>query len=49
MKIIDYKSKLPSEQKKVETDSTRDYVNKILAATDKSEIDDIKSIKNKNL
>ena len=50
IKIIDYKSKLASEPKKLEMDSTRDYVNKVLASTDKSEVDDIvKAIKKKNL
>jgi hypothetical protein len=59
IKIIDYKSKLASEQKKLEMESsgalnpqgdfnsTKDYVNKVLAATHKSELDDIVNMKNK--
>ena len=43
IKIIDYKSKLASEQKKLEMDSTKDYVNKVLAKTYKSDLDDIKN------
>ena len=43
IKIIDYKSKLASEQKKLEMDSTKDYVNKVLAETHKSDLDDIKN------
>ena len=48
IKIIDCKSKFIKEEEKLETDSTRDYVNKVLASTDKSEVDDIvKTIKKK--
>lgn len=48
IKIIDYKSKLASEQKKLETDSTENNINKIMAATTYDEVDDIvKTIKNK--
>ncbi len=43
IKIIDYKSKLASEQKKLEMDSTKDYVNKVLAETHNSDLDDIKA------
>ncbi len=55
IKIIDYKSKLASEQKKLEMESsgalnplrdfnsTKDYVNKVLAETHKSDLDDIKN------
>ena len=49
IKIIDYKSKLASEQKKLEMDSTKDYVNKVLAETHNSDLDDIKSKNKKNL
>ena len=46
IKIIDYKSKLASEQKKLETDSTENNINKIMAATTYDEVDDIvKNIK----
>ncbi len=38
-----YKSKLANEQKKLEMDSTQDYVNKVLAETHKSDLDDIKN------
>ena len=48
IKIIEYKSKLASEQKKLETESTENNINKIMAATTYDEVDDIvKSIKNK--
>ena len=48
IKIIDYKSKLASEQKKLEIDSTENNINKIMAATTYEEVDDIvKSNKNK--
>ena len=48
IKIIDYKSKLASEQKKLESESTENNINKIMAATTYEEVDDIvKSIKNK--
>ena len=43
IKIIDYKSKLIKEEKKLEMDSTKDYVNKVLAETHKSDLDDIKN------
>ncbi len=33
IKIIEYKSKLIKEEEKLEMDSTKDYVNKVLAAT----------------
>ena len=49
IKIIDYKSKLASEQKKLEMDSTKDYVNKVLAETHNSDLDDIKSKNKKSL
>ncbi len=48
IKIIDYKSKLASEQKKLETESPVNNINKLLAATTYDEVDDIvKSIQNK--
>ncbi len=47
IKIIEYKSKLIKEEEKLEMDSTKDYVNKVLAATHKSELDDIVTMKNK--
>ena len=48
IKIIDYKSKLASEQKKLETDSTKTNIDKLMGATTYDEVDDIvKSIKNK--
>ena len=43
IKIIEYKSKLASEQKKLEMDSTKDNVNKVLAEAHKSDLDDIKN------
>ncbi|MFN9981809.1 MAG: hypothetical protein ACK53Y_17925, partial [bacterium] len=49
IKIIEYKSKLASEQKKLEMDSTRDYVNKVLAETHNSDLDDVKNTKKKSL
>ena len=49
IKIIDYKSKLASEQKKLEMDSTKDYVNKVLAETHNSDLDDVKNTKKKSL
>ena len=47
IKIIEYKSKLIKEEEELEMDSTKDYVNKVLAATHKSELDDIITMKNK--
>ena len=38
---------LIKEEEKLEMDSTKDYVNKVLAATHKSELDDIITMKNK--
>ena len=49
IKIIEYKSKLASEQKKLEMDSTKDYVNKVLAETHNSDLDDVKNTKKKSL
>ena len=48
IKIIDYKSKLASEQKKLESESPKNNIDKLLAATTYDEVDDIvKTIKNK--
>jgi hypothetical protein len=48
IKIIDYKSKLIKEEKKLEIDSTKTNIDKIMGATTYDEVDDIvKSIKNK--
>ena len=48
IKIIDYKSKLASEQKKLESESPENNIDKLLAATTYDEVDDIvKTIKNK--
>ena len=48
IKIIEYKSKLASEQKKLETESPENNIDKLIAATTYDEVDDIvKSIKNK--
>ena len=48
IKIIDYKSKLASEQKKLETESPVNNIDKLMGATTYDEVDDIvKSIKNK--
>jgi topoisomerase IA-like protein len=48
IKIIEYKSKLIKEEKKLETDSTETNIDKIMGATTYDEVDDIvKSIKNK--
>ena len=48
IKIIDYKSKLIKEEKKLETDSTETNIDKLMGATTYDEVDDIvKSIKNK--
>ena len=48
IKIIDYKSKLASEQKKLESESPENNIDKLIAATTYDEVDDIvKSIKNK--
>ena len=48
IKIIDYKSKLIKEEKKLETDSTKTNIDKLMGATTYDEVDDIvKSIKNK--
>ena len=48
IKIIDYKSKLASEQKKLESESPKYNIDKLLAATTYDEVDDIvKTIKNK--
>ena len=48
IKIIDYKSKLASEQKKLESESPKNNIEKIESATTYEEVDDIvKSIKNK--
>ncbi len=47
IKIIDCKSKFIKEEEKLETDSTRDYVNKVLAETHNSDLDDIVAMKNK--
>ena len=48
IKIIDYKSKLTSEQKKLESESPENNIDKLIAATTYDEVDDIvKTIKNK--
>ena len=48
IKIIEYKSKLIKEEKKLEIDSTETNIDKIMGATTYDEVDDIvKSIKNK--
>ena len=48
IKIIEYKSKLASEQKKLETESPVNNIDKLMGATTYDEVDDIvKSIKNK--
>ena len=48
IKIIEYKSKLIKEEKKLEIDSTETNIDKIMGATTYEEVDDIvKSIKNK--
>ena len=48
IKIIDYKSKLASEQKKLESESPKNNIDKLMGATTYDEVDDIvKSIKNK--
>ena len=48
IKIIDYKSKLASEQKKLESESPKNNIDKLMEATTYDEVDDIvKSIKNK--
>ena len=48
IKIIDYKSKLIKEEKKLEIDSTKNNIDKLMGATTYEEVDDIvKSIKNK--
>ena len=48
IKIIEYKSKLASEQKKLETESPENNIDKLIAATTYDEVDDIvKTIKNK--
>ena len=48
IKIIDYKSKLASEQKKLESESPENNIDKLIAATTYDEVDDIvKTIKNK--
>ena len=48
IKIIDYKSKLIKEEKKLETESTETNIDKLMGATTYDEVDDIvKSIKNK--
>ena len=48
IKIIDYKSKLIKEEKKLETESTVNNIDKLMGATTYDEVDDIvKSIKNK--
>ena len=48
IKIIDYKSKLASEQKKLESESPKNNIDKLMGATTYDELDDIvKSIKNK--
>ena len=48
IKIIEYKSKLASEQKKLESESPENNIEKLIAATTYDEVDDIvKTIKNK--
>ena len=48
IKIIDYKSKLIKEEKKLESESPKNNIDKLLAATTYDEVDDIvKTIKNK--
>ena len=48
IKIIEYKSKLIKEEKKLEIDSTKTNIDKLMGATTYDEVDDIvKSIKNK--
>ena len=48
IKIIDYKSKLASEQKKLESESPKNNIDKLMGATTYDEVDDIvKSIKDK--
>ena len=47
IKIIEYKSKLASEQKKLENESPVNNIDKLMGATTYDEVDDIvKSIKN---